>query len=241
MTGTELMTMNGVASEPVQFLSDGFTIKAFLARPASAAGTFPAVLVTHEWWGLNDHIKDIARRFADAGFVALAPDLYSRLGYKVTKDPSEAANLMSALSSQASLRDLNVATTYLKTYAVTDPLRIGIVGFCMGGTLALTMATHNSDLKAAVPFYGKVPPIETLDSLLCPVLYHYGAKDQWVTQQEVDRLAQGLKQYGKPGTVAIYPDADHAFFNDTRPEVYRAEDAKRAWERTLQFFREHLG
>ena len=233
--------MTGVASEPVQFLSDGFTIKAFLARPTSPSGRCPSVLVIHEWWGLNDHIKGIARRFADAGFVALAPDLYSRLGYTVTKDPSEAANLMNALSSQVALRDLNTATTFLKTCAVVDPLRIGIVGFCMGGTLALTMATHNSDLQAAVPFYGKVPPIETLDYLLCPVLYHYGAKDGWVTRQEVDRLTQGLQQYGKPGTVCVYPEADHAFFNETRPEVYRAADAKLAWERTLQFFKEHLG
>ena len=232
--------MAAVTTETVQFPNDGFTIKAFLARPADATGRLPAIIILHEWWGLNDHSKDIALRFAEAGYAAAALDLYSRLGYKVTKDPAEAAQLMNTLSSQGALRDFNAATNYLKALSFIDPLRIGVIGFCMGGTLALTMATHNSDLQAAVVFYGKVPPIETLDSLLCPLLYHYGAKDGWVTRQEVDRLKQGLAQYGKPGDVVIYPDADHAFFNDTRPEVYKKEDAERAWAATLEFFGKHL-
>ncbi len=234
------MTMNTPSTEMVQFRSDTFAIKAFLARSSGAAQQAPAVLIIHEWWGLNDHIKDIAQRFAREGYVALAPDVYSRLGYKVTKDSSEAANLMGALSSQAVLRDLNAAITYLKGFSSVDPLRLGIVGFCMGGTFVLTMATHNSDIKAAVPFYGKVPPIETLDYLLCPILYHYGAKDGWVTKQEVDRLKEGLEKFGKPGQVCVYPEAGHAFFNDTRPEAYAERDAKEAWTRTLKFFATHL-
>ncbi len=233
-------TISGTATETVQFSSDRFTIKAFLARPALSTGRSQAVIILHEWWGLNDHIKDIARRFANEGYAALAPDLYSRLGHTVTRDPNEAAQLMSTLSSQAALRDLNAATTYLKQQPFVDSPRIGVVGFCMGGTLTLTMATHNSDLKAAVIFYGKVPPTETLDSLLCPILFHHGAADGWVTTQEVDRLRQGLAQYGKPGEVVSYPDADHAFFNDTRPEVYRKVDADAAWRRTLRFLAEHL-
>ncbi len=223
-----------------QFSSDGFTIKAFLARPADSTIRHSAVVILHEWWGLNDHIKDIAMRFAHEGFVALAPDLYSRTGNNVTKDPSEAAKLMESLSSQAALRDLNAATKYLTQQPFVDGWKIGVAGFCMGGTLVLTMATHNSDVKAAVPFYGKVPPIETFRYLLCPVLYHYGAKDGWVTKQEVERLKQGLEQHGKPGTVHIYPEAGHAFFNDTRPEAYSPDDAKLAWQRTLVFFKEHL-
>lgn len=231
--------MADIHTDTVQFVSDTVKVLAFLAKPEGDAQT-PAVIVIQEWWGVNDHIKEIATRFAREGYAALAPDLYSRLGYNVTKDPAEAAQLMNALSSQAALRDLNAATKHLKTQPFVDPQRLGVVGFCMGGTFALTMAAHNSDLKAAVPFYGKVPPLETLDYLLCPVLYHYGAKDQWVTKQEVERLRQGLAQYGKPGEVHIYPQADHAFFNDTRPEVYREVDAKLAWERTLKFLAEHL-
>jgi len=229
-----------IQTETVQFPSDNFTIKAFLVRPASTKGQAPAVLVIQEWWGLNDHIKDIAQRFAHEGCVALAPDLYSRLGYKVTKDPNQAGRLMESLSSQAALRDLIAASTYLQQQSFVDPQRIGVIGFCMGGTFALMMASNNSTIKASVPFYGKVPPIETLNYLLCPVLYHYGAKDGWVTKQEVDRLKEGLAKFGKPGEVHIYPDAGHAFFNDTRPDAYHAEDAKRAWERTLQFLRAHL-
>jgi carboxymethylenebutenolidase len=229
-----------VQTETVQFPSDNFTIKAFLARPAAAKSQAPAVIVVQEWWGLNDHIKDIAQRLAREGFVALAPDLYSRLGYKVATDANEAARLMESLSSQAALRDLNAATKFLQQQPGVDPQRIGVVGFCMGGTFALMMATNNSTIKASVPFYGKVPPIETLNYLLCPVLYHYGAKDGWVTKQEVDRLKEGLAKYGKPGEVHTYPDAGYAFFNDTRPDAYSAQDAKRAWERTLQFFRQHL-
>jgi len=227
-------------TETVQFPSDNFTIKAFLARPASLKGQAPTLIVIQEWWGVNDHIKDIAQRLAREGFVALAPDLYSRFGYKVTRDPNEASKLMESLSSQAALRDLNAAANYLQEQPFVDPQRIGVIGFCMGGTFALMMATHNSTIKAAVPFYGKVPPIETLNYLLCPVLYHYGAKDGWVTRQEVDRLKEGLAKFGKPGEVHIYPETGHAFFNDTRPDAYHAEDAKHAWERTLQFFQRYL-
>ncbi len=229
-----------VSTETVQLQSDGFTIKAFLARPEEHLGGSPAILILHEWWGLNEHIKDIARRFAQAGYVALAADLYSRLGCTVTADPNEAAVLMEKLSSQASLRDLNAATNYLKQQPFVDPWRIGVVGFCMGGTLTLTMATHNSDLKAAVSFYGKVPPAETIPRFICPVLFHHGAQDGWVTRQEVERLRQGMAQHGKSGEVISYPDAGHAFFNDTRPEVYRREDAALAWEQTLSFLANYL-
>lgn len=229
-----------VITETVQFLSDGFTIYASLARQTQAARPQPGVMILHEWWGVNDHMKDIAQRIAREGYVALVPDLYSRQGHAVTKDPAEAARLMEALSSQATLRDLNAATRFFKALPFVDPLALGAIGFCMGGTLALTVATHNSDIKAAAIFYGKVPPVESFRYLLCPILYHHGAKDGWVTKQEVDRLRQGLQDLGKPGEVISYPNADHAFFNDTRPEVYQKADAALAWKRTLEFFANRL-
>lgn len=231
----------GWATETVQFRSDAFTIPAFLAKPLNASALAPSVIVLHEWWGLNDRIRDVARRFAQEGYVALAPDLYARLGSKVAKTPQEAANLMNALSSQAVLRDLNAATRYVKTQPFVDPLRIGVVGYSMGGTFALTQAAHNSDLKASVSFYGKVPPIETFRYLLCPILYHYAGKDGWVTSQEMDRLREGLAQQGKPGEVHVYPEADHGFCDEQRPEAYRAADAKLAWERTIGFLARYLG
>jgi carboxymethylenebutenolidase len=224
----------------VQFASDGFTIQGFLARPNTADKPLPAILIIHEWWGLTEHIKDIAKRFAKEGFVALAPELYSRQGYLPTTDAAEAAKRMSALSSQALLRDLNAAAAFLKQQQFVLPYGLGVVGFCMGGTYALTQACHNSDLKAAVVFYGKVPPIETFRYLLCPVLYHYGAQDDWVTKQEVDTLKDGLAKTGKPGEVKNYPNAGHAFFNDTRPQAYRADEARQAWQTTLTFFRRYV-
>ena len=234
-----------------EFQSDGVAIRAFLAHPddiGRRAGAHPeensaqrpAVVVLHEWWGLNDHVQNLAQRFAQTGFVALAPDLYSRQGNKVTQDPNEAATLMAALSSQQALRDLNQAVKYLKTVPGVDDWKITAVGLSMGGSLSLTLATHNSDFKACVVFCGKVPPVESLNYLLCPVLFHHAAKDGWVTAREVQTLQQGLEKFGKPGAVHIYPDADHAFFNEKRPETYRPDDAELAWERTLSFLKEHL-
>ena len=232
--------VSGVATETVSFTSDRFTITAFLAHPAGSTNPSPGLLVLHEWWGLTDHIKDVARRLAQEGFAVLAPDLYARQGAKVTQNPQEASALMNAVSSQATLRDLNAATKYFKSQPCVDPLSLGLIGFSMGGTFAITQATHNSDGKAAVSFYGKVPPIETFRYLLCPLQYHYPAKDGWVTAQEVEVLRQGLAKQGKPGEVHVYPEASHAFFNDSRPEVYRADDARLAWDLTLKFFTKHL-
>jgi carboxymethylenebutenolidase len=218
----------------------GQAIGAFLARPA-AEKPAPGVVVIHEWWGLNDHIKDIARRFAREGFVALAPDLYSRMGNKVTRDANEAAKLMESLQSQHVLKDLNATTRYLTQQPFVDAWKIGVVGFCMGGTFALMLASHNSDIKAAVPFYGQIPPTDSLQYLLCPILYIYGEQDGWIKTQDVERLRQGLKQFGRPGDVRVYPNCPHAFFNDTRSDVHRPREAADAWQRTLAFLRSHLG
>lgn len=231
--------MSEVINETAQFDSDGYLIKAYISRPSGLAQR-AVVIVLHEWWGLTDHSKDVANRFAQSGYVAIAPDLYSRLGYQVTDDPNQAAKIMNMLSSQAVLRDLNKTVSFLKNSEYVDPNKICVVGFSMGATFALMMASHNSDIKAVVPFYGKVPPIETLNYLVCPVLYHYGGKDDWVTQQEVDRLKSGLTQYGKDGQIYIYPESQHGFFNDARPESYNDIDAKQAWQRTIQFLEGHL-
>ena len=247
----ELKGASEVVTSDVQIPGEGVTIRGFLAHPADPKPK-PGIVVIHEWWGLNDHIKDIAQRFAREGFVALAPDLYSRLpapagaqggpgDNKVTKDPTEAAKLMEGLQSQIVLTDLNaVVTMYLKAQPFVDPLKIGVVGFCMGGTFALMLVSHNSDIKAAVPFYGQIPPTDNLKYLLAPILYIYGGQDGWITKQDVERLQQGLKQFGRPGEVKIYDNCPHAFFNDTRADVYRSNEAKDAWQRTLAFLRQHL-
>lgn len=231
--------MSEVISESAQFDSDGIIIKAHISRPSGLAQR-PAVIVAHEWWGLTDHTKAVTERFAQAGFLAIAPNLYSRLGYQVTDDKTEATKLMNLLTSQGALRDLNNTLSFLKNLEHVDPHKIGVVGFSMGATFALMMASHNTDIKAVVPFYGKVPPIETLSYLVCPVLYHYSGKDEWVTRQEVDRLKSGFTQFGKEGHIYIYPESQHGFFNDSKPESFNDVDAKQAWQRTIQFLEGHL-
>ncbi len=229
-----------VASESVRWSSDGATIPGFLAKPGPGERSIPAVMVLHEWWGLNDQIRETARRFAAAGYIALAPDLYARQGSQVSADPAQAAKLMEGVSTQRALRDLNAGVQFLKAQTGVDPRRLGMVGFSMGGTMALIMAGHNTDLKACVAFYGKTPPIETARYQVCPVQFHHAGKDAWVTRREVDILKEGGQKSGKVVDVHVYPEAQHGFANETRPEVYRADDARLAWEGTVGFLQMHL-
>ena len=229
-----------IAKRMVSFSSGRVRVAGFLARPRGR-GPFPALLVIQEWWGLNAHIKDVAARFARQGYVALASDLYSRQDHRVTKNPAEAERLMRNLAPKDALADLGAALRFLQAQPGVDRRRIGVVGFCMGGTYALLLPCVRKGIRAAVPFYGQVPdPDEPLRNLACPVLYIYGTQDQWITLKDVERLRAGLARYGKAGEVVTY-NAPHAFFNGTRKDTYRAEYAKDAWRRTLAFLAEHLG
>lgn len=231
--------MADLSEAMVQYPSDGVTVRAYMVGPK--AKSLPAIIVVQEWWGLNDHIKDVARRYAKEGYVAIVPDLYSRLGNKVTADPNEAGKLMGALQQQDGLKDLNATVNYLKTVSSVDAARIGVTGFCMGGSYALMVPCVNSSIKAAVPFYGQVPNPDTpLQKLACPVLYIYGEDDGWITKADVQRLANALKRYNKAGEIKTYPGAPHAFFNDTRKDVYKPAEAKDAWNRSVAFFKQHL-
>jgi len=140
------------------------------------------------------------------------------------------------------LNDLKATLAYLKSVPEVDGARIGVTGFCMGGSYALMLSCVSPEIKAAVPFYGQVPNPDTpLQKLACPVLYLYGEDDGWITKADVQRLAAALKKYNKPGEIKTYPGAPHAFFRDTDPSVYRPEAAKDAWGRTKAFFKQHLG
>jgi carboxymethylenebutenolidase len=225
----------------VQYPSGSVTMKAFVAAPQTKEKR-PAVIVIQEWWGLTDHIKDIARRYAAEGYVAIAPDLYSRLGHALTTDAGEAGKLMNTLKQEDGLTDLNATVAYLTSVPEVDGARIGVTGFCMGGSYALMLPCVNPAIKAAVPFYGQVPnPDAALQKLSAPVLYLYGEDDGWITKADVQRLAAALKKYNKPGEIKTYPGAPHAFFRDNDPSVYRPEAAKDAWGRTKVFFKQHLG
>ena len=211
-------------------IEGGGTARGFEARP-TCEGVCPAVLVIQEWWGLNDHIKDIAHRLAEEGFVALAPDLY---GGKVTSDPNQAGACMQALDREAAVKILRAGFQFLRENKPVLREHIGVIGFCMGGSYALLLACRVPSLKAAVAFYGDSPdPIDQLKNIQCPVLFFGAGKDQWINAAKIEKLKKAFHQYGVNGEVRVYPDANHAFFNDTRPEVYAAAAAHDAWTRTL--------
>ena len=224
-----------------QYQSGNVGMKAFVAAPQTKDQR-PAILIVQEWWGLTEYIKDIARRYAAEGYVAIAPDLYSRLGHALTTDAGEAGKLMNTLKQEDGLIDLNATVAYLKSVPEVDAAKIGITGFCMGGSYALMLPCVSPEIKAAVPFYGQVPNPDTpIQKLACPVLYLYGEDDGWITKADVQRLAAALKKYNKAGEIKTYPGAPHAFFRDTDPSVYRPEAARDAWARTKAFFKQHLG
>jgi len=193
--------------------------------------------VIQEWWGLTDHITEVADRFAGEGFVVLAPDLYDG---KVAKDAGEAGRLMQNLDQGKSLAMLDAAVSYLRQRPEVRAEAIGVTGFCMGGSFALLLACRNKEIRASAPFYGDVPPDDVLKDLSAPVLFIGAELDQWITTDKMERLREAMRRYGKQGDVVIYKGADHAFFNNTRPEVYNREAAEDAWRRVVGFLHDNL-
>jgi carboxymethylenebutenolidase len=224
----------------VSYAGKACTLKGFVARPAAGGGTRPAVIVVHEWWGLDDHIRSVARRLATEGYFVVAPDLYSRQGHKVTKDPNVAAELMGGLAMADGIDDMISTIGWIQTQSAANGARIGIIGFCMGGSYALRLPCVTAEIKSAAPFYGEIPPDDELAKLACPIFYAYGENDGWIQRTDVERLAATLKRLGKPGEVKIYAGCSHGFFNDTRPDVYSAKDAEDAWARAIRLFATYL-
>jgi carboxymethylenebutenolidase len=188
----------------------------------------------HEWWGINDHIRDIAGRYAKEGYLCVAPDLFRG---EVAKDTEEAARLMHGLAIEDGLETIRQTIAEAKhAYHVR---KIGITGYCMGGTFALRSACEISELAAAAPFYGDIPEENVLKRLKVPTLFIAGKRDTWINPEKVNQLKEAARKYNLPVEVVTY-DADQAFFNNTRPEVYNAEAAADAWRRVLDLFRKHL-
>jgi carboxymethylenebutenolidase len=221
--------------EMVEFASNGGTGQGYLA-----GGGGPGVVVIQEWWGLVPHIKDVCDRFAAEGFVALAPDLYHG---ETTSEPDEAGKKLMALNLGAAAKDMSGAVDYVRERSSGDG--VGVVGFCMGGGLALVLACQRPDaVKACAPFYGIIPWPETQPdwpALAAKVRGHYAEKDGFFGPEGVRALEAQLKDLGKDVELTIHPGVDHAFFNDTRPEVYDAEASAKAWAATIAFFRDTLG
>jgi carboxymethylenebutenolidase len=226
-----------MGGQMIEFQSNGGAADGYLSLPEGGRG--PGVVVIQEWWGLVPHIKEVADRFAAAGFVALAPDLYHG---EVARSPDEAGKMMMALNIAQTEKDLRGAVNYLLEHEATAGDRVGTVGFCMGGVLSLYAASKNERVGACVVFYGIHPKVEPdFENLSAPVLGLYAEKDQFVPPEAVRALEEEVRGHGKSIETHTYPGADHAFFNDTRPEVYDAEAAADAWRRTIEFLRKHLG
>ena len=230
--------MADITSQEVGYAGKVGNLKAYVARP-KAAGSHPVVIVVQEWWGLNENIKDIARRFAGEGYFAIAPDLYSRQGHKVASDPNTAAQLMGGLKTPDGIEDLKSTIGWIRAQKDTGSARIGITGYCMGGSYATLLPCESKEVSAAAPFYGEIPSDDKIKNLNCPIFYAYGANDGWIQRKDVERLAEDLKKFGKKGAVKIYEGCDHGFFNDTRKDVYAPEAAKDAWQHTLRLFAEN--
>ncbi|MFD5117173.1 dienelactone hydrolase family protein [Streptomyces sp. NPDC058391] len=230
-----------MATEPtlqnVSFPSAGTTAYGYLAVPPAGHG--PGIIVIQEWWGLTAHIKDITDRFARAGFVALAPDLY---GGQVAHDSDEALRMMAELPTERGVDLLSGAVSYLLARPETDGDTVGAVGFCMGGGFVLGLAAKDQRVSAAVPFYGVLRDgVPDFSRLKAEILGHYGEQDHSLPPEFLEELRSTIEsQSGIVPTFHLYPGAGHAFFNDGRPETYHARSAAQAWERTLDFLRTQL-
>jgi carboxymethylenebutenolidase len=214
------------------FNTAGGETSAFVAHPEQE--TTRAVIVIQEWWGLNDHIKDIAGRWASEGFLAIAPDLYRG---KVATNPEEAGTMMKALQIEDGLDTINNAVgAASEKFGVSH---FGITGYCMGGTFALRAACELEGFSAAAPFYGDVPPEDILAKLRTPTIFVSGTKDAWINPEKVASLEDAAERFELPIHSVKY-EADHAFFNDTRPEVYDPVAAADAWALVVGFMNDKL-
>ena len=218
----------------VDFPSNGGTTTGYLATPASGPG--PGILVIQEWWGLVGHIKKVCDRFGAEGFSALAPDMYHG---QTASEPDGAGKLFMALNIGQAEKDLRGAAKFLAQHSSTA--KLGAVGFCMGGQLALFAGTLNPSVGAVVNFYGIHPNVKPdYGKLSGPVLGLFAEKDGFVTPQVAKDTDAAIKKAGKQSEINIYPNVDHGFFNDERPDVYNKAAADDAWRRTLAHFRQNL-
>jgi carboxymethylenebutenolidase len=231
--------MADIITTDITFPSNGGTATGYLARPTDGK-PHPGIIVIQEWWGINANIKDIAQRFAVAGFVALAPDLYHG---RVTDEPNEAQKAAMALDQAKVAKDLQGALAALQGQSDVAPKKIGITGFCLGGFITLVFAAQaGPELGAIAPFYpgGYDPTEDEVRRIACPIQVIYGENDHSTPEATRERLRKYLTDTGKTFDMIVYPGADHAFFNDTRPEVYDAAASADAWDRTVAWFERYL-
>jgi len=220
------------SSKPVSYKSGNETVQGVLYTP-EGKGPFPALIVVHEWWGLNDWVKEQASKLADEGYASLAIDLYRG---KVATSPEQAHEIMRGVPEDRAARDLNAAFDFLKSQPNVKPDRIGSIGWCMGGGYSLDVALQQPKLAATVINYGHLATDpNALMKINAPILGVFGGQDQGITPSDVKKFEEEMKKTGKRIDVVIYPDAGHAFENPNNKSGYRAADAADAWKRTVNF------
>jgi len=220
--------------QPVTYKSGADSVPGILYVPDRAKGKLPAIVVIHEWWGLNDWVKEQASKLADQGYVTLAMDLYRG---KVASSPDEAHELMRGLPDDRALRDLRAAVAFLAARKDVDAKRIGAIGWCMGGGKAALLAANEPSLRAVVVNYGSLPADATsLKGWNAAMLGLFGGKDRGIPPESAHQFEATMKKLGKYAEVHVYPDAGHAFENPNNKAGYRADDAADAWKRLTDFF-----
>ena len=241
-----------VTTENTSFAaSDGIAIATYLARP-QGDGRFPALVLGYEFWGMLEvpagapHMREIAARFADAGYVAAIPDYYAARGQQPTM---EGGTIVGSPPDEQSTSDLCDGVHWLQTQPYVDAERVGVIGWCGGGRQALFLAAKCAGVRAAAAFYGRPvnrptqpgpSPIDVIDRMSCPIFGAYGADDRAIALDSVYAFRDALVGAGKVHEIHVYPGAEHAFMNDRRPEGYNAVAAADAWARVLDFFGRYL-
>jgi carboxymethylenebutenolidase len=237
-------------AEELEFERGGDTLRGYAAWPRGE-GPFPALVLVPDVRGLYEHYRDVARRFAAEGFLTFAVDLYSREGAPDLTDMASVARWIRELPDRRVLADLEAAVHFLATHPDVRANAIGITGFCMGGQYAFMAACTTERLAACVTWYGMlryaeidennpISPLDLAPRLHCPFLGLYGCEDALIPLADIEELQAILRRNGKQFEIECYEGAGHAFFNDTRPEMYRPQAAAKAWPRALAFLREHL-
>lgn len=228
--------ISDIVSQMIEFKSNEHTTPGFLSRPA-IHGRYPGLVAIQEWWGLVPHIKDVAERFAHQGFITLAPDLYHG---QAASEPDEARKLAMELDRERAVGEIQAAMRYLQGLEGIWPKKIGVVGWCMGGGLVVATMAASREVGAGVAFYGGARNVELVPEIRAPLLGLFGEEDHGIPVNMVHTFEQELEERQVPHEIHIYSGAGHAFFNDSRPQIYDAVAAQDAWERTLAWFRNYL-
>ncbi|WP_457601207.1 dienelactone hydrolase family protein [Hydrogenivirga sp.] len=227
----------------VEFEVEGTKVSGYLAEPKQNG---PAVIIIHEWWGIDSplsNIKELTDRLADEGFVAFAPDFYKGQN---ADNPDDAGKLMTEMF-QNRMDEVDAmfraSVEYLRNLDITDPVKVGVTGFCCGGTLSMYFASKFSDLlDASVPFYG-LPQLAPIDphSIKVPIFFVMAEKDEFVNNDSVIDIFKDVWRNGVEAQAKVYAGVNHAFLNDKRPDVYEESSAEDAWKLAVEFFKRHLG